>query len=294
MTTLNSALLKEIEGLDFYKEFFVAGIYEDGRETDAERPYLVRVGLDQNAAGSSYVQHNGCTLSCTVIPKAGYYDPLQCIRFRFEKSNAVPKKEFDFCRAILTEFARKHIFVDPKSLTFDAEYQIQLILTITINTCDGFLLGPVFLAVQAAINNTKIPKTSVDSTDIEDLEAKFKQGAVVKERSRFVFDTENLIQVQLRNRLVYTGLSMFKDQDDDEPILLVDPPSHCIDLIEPRFDVILSETGNIFLWQAGITSDLTKDLRKSVYEKAMENTKKVLGILETVQKEGRVQSEDME
>ncbi|CAD5226387.1 unnamed protein product [Bursaphelenchus okinawaensis] len=294
MATLNSALLKEIEGIDFYKQFFLAGIYEDGRETDSERPYLVRVGLDENAAGSSYVQYQGCTLSCTVIPKAGYYDPLQCVRFKFEKSNVVDKREFEFCCAVLQDFSRKHVLVDPRSLTFDGEYQYQLVVNININTCDGFLLGAVLLGVQTALANIKLPTASVDSTNVEDLEEKFKQGAVVKEKSRFIFDSDKLFQVRLRNRLSYTGLLLFKDEEDDEPIFLTDPTTDCVARVNTRFDIIVAENGKIFLWQSGVSPDITKELRKAAYDKALENAKKVFEVMNTVQEHGRTQSEDME
>lgn len=94
MVSLSSALLKEVEGIEFFKDFFEVGIYEDGRDIGEERPYLIRVGLDQNAAGSSYVQYQGCTLSCTINAKAGYFDPKQCIRFKFDKSNVVETVSF--------------------------------------------------------------------------------------------------------------------------------------------------------------------------------------------------------
>lgn len=91
MASASVEILKEIEGLDFYKPFFDEGIYEDGRELTDERPYLIKVGLEKDAAGSSFVQYQGSVVSCRINAKAGYYDPKQCIRFKIERANCIPK-----------------------------------------------------------------------------------------------------------------------------------------------------------------------------------------------------------
>lgn len=94
MSTGSVEILKEVQGIDFYKFFFDEGIYEDGRELNEDRPYLIKVGLDKNAAGSSFVQWQGSVVSCRVTAKAGYYDPKQCVRFKFERTNCIPKASF--------------------------------------------------------------------------------------------------------------------------------------------------------------------------------------------------------
>lgn len=146
MSSGNIEILKEVQGLDFYRLFFDEGIYEDGRELTEERPYLIKVGLDKSAIGSSFVQYQGSVLSCKVTAKAGFYDPKQCIRFKFERANCIPKanlqifintkplfqREFDFVRAVLNDFSRRHVFVNPSTLVFDTEYQIQLFVTLTV------------------------------------------------------------------------------------------------------------------------------------------------------------------
>lgn len=38
----NVEILKEVQGIDFYKLFFAEDIYEDGRELTEERPYLIK------------------------------------------------------------------------------------------------------------------------------------------------------------------------------------------------------------------------------------------------------------
>lgn len=87
----SAGILKEVEGFNFFKPFFDEGIYEDGRELNEQRPYVVRTGINRNAHGSSYVQYQGATVSCAVTAKAGFVDPLRCIRFKIERATSVSK-----------------------------------------------------------------------------------------------------------------------------------------------------------------------------------------------------------
>ncbi|KAI6190635.1 hypothetical protein M3Y97_00140100 [Aphelenchoides bicaudatus] len=265
----NTEILKEVQGLDFYKVFFDQKIYEDGRELSEDRPCVIKAGLDRNAAGSSFVQYQGCVVSCKVTAKAGYYDPKQCVRFRFERANCIPKREFDFVRAVLDDFSRKHVFVDPQSLVFDTEYQVQLFVTLTINTCDGFLLGAVLAAINAALSNTQLPTMSADldeNDDEMDDDATYKR--LMRRKSKFRADTEKMLKLQVASQPHYSGFLVYNAETDD-PTFLYDPPDQIIQLIRRRIDIVLGSEDQIFFWQcATFQNGLTKEFRQKIVDMA--------------------------
>lgn len=87
---------------------------------------------------------------------------------------------------------------------------------VQINTCDGLFLGAALLAITTALQNTRIPATSVESTDLTDLEDKFKKGVMVKKKSQFVFDMDTLRPLVLRDRLVYAGFLVLEGEPGEE------------------------------------------------------------------------------
>jgi hypothetical protein len=121
MTSENIELLKEIQGIDFFKPFFELAIYEDGREITCERPYVIKTGLEKSAAGSSFVQYQGSVVSCRVVAKAGFYDPKQCLRFHFKRDNQVSKVRIELALFNALYFSESSILFAPCYPTLLAE-----------------------------------------------------------------------------------------------------------------------------------------------------------------------------
>ncbi|KAI6202266.1 hypothetical protein M3Y96_00930000 [Aphelenchoides besseyi] len=169
----SAAILKEIEGLDFYKQFFDEEIYEDGRGLDEDRAYVIKTGLDSAAVGSAYVQYQGSTVSCKVIAKAGYTNKSQCLKFKLERSNCVPK----------------------------------------INTCDGFLLGAVLMAVNSALLNTRLVEltSSVEETDDPVNRIRF-----IRRKNPFRANFDKMNSLKIETFLFYTGILVINRDEGEE------------------------------------------------------------------------------
>jgi exosome complex RNA-binding protein Rrp42 (RNase PH superfamily) len=293
MSEGNVEILKEVQGLEYYKPFFDKEIYEDGRKVSEERPYLIKVGLNKHAAGSSFVQCQGSVVSCHVNAKAGYYDPKQCVRFKLERANCIPKREFDFVRAVLNDFSRQHVFVNPNSLVFDTEYQIQLVVTLTLSTCDGFLLGAVLTAINSALTNTQVPTMSADLLDDDDeMEDDASCKRLMRRRSKFRADTSKMVKVTVECEPHYSGF-LIHDAESQNPMFLCDPNEQLINLIRRRVDIVIGKGEMIYFWQNATFENLTKEFRQKCINLAKDRRNQMAGVLEQVRQEGSADSESM-
>ncbi|KAI6229536.1 hypothetical protein M3Y95_00541200 [Aphelenchoides besseyi] len=284
----SAAILKEIEGLDFYKQFFDEEIYEDGRGLDEDRAYVIKTGLDSEAVGSAYVQYQGSTVSCKVIAKAGYTNKSQCLKFKLERSNCVPKREFDFVRGVLQELTDQNAFVEPLSMVFDVEYQVQLKITLTINTCDGFLLGAVLMAANSALLNTRLVEltSSVEETDDPVTRIRF-----IRRKNPFRANFDKMNSLNIETLLFYTGILVIDSDEGEEPLLLCDPPEDLVKRVRKRVDLILDSDGTIRFWQNSGFDGIDAQFRRKVYELAKNRQETATEMLNKVRVDGHADSE---
>lgn len=123
---------------------------------------------------------------------------------------------------------------------FESEYQIQLVINLMvgfffhlivsafqINTCDGFLLGAVLTAINAALTNTRYPTLSVQLTDSDDEQETVRSGTtgrksqveslisrqLMERKSKFRHDMDDMKTIQVEDELCYCGFLVYNVEE---------------------------------------------------------------------------------
>lgn len=76
-----------------------------------------------------------------------------------------------------------------------------------MNNCDGFLLGAILTAINAALLDTKIPTISaeLDHADDEDMEDDAMCKRLMRRRDKFRVDMTKMVPLKVRDQPHYSG-----------------------------------------------------------------------------------------
>ncbi|VIO92733.1 Uncharacterized protein BM_BM11093 [Brugia malayi] len=160
---MTADLLKLCDPTAYYNQFLSEAIYPDGRSINSFRPILLRMGVNERSAGSSFARQGGATVTCNIEALLAPVSDASIIVPVIQAAPNIPKNLVEDAMVMVNQLVVQNAFCTKDALkTAGGRLTWLLNLHIMILNVDGAICDALCTCIAGALVDLRLPDAFTD------------------------------------------------------------------------------------------------------------------------------------